>query len=123
MAVFVAFDHLARNSGRSATKGVESTALTVGDMVGAGEIGLGFTTATVTPITTPTTTTATATRPNTNPRRRRSGCASTNGGASIELGSGWMTSSASACSSRRRGSLDSTSSGWHPDTSDTADTS
>jgi len=51
--------------------------LTVGDIVGAGDIGVGFATATVTSITIATTATASATSPQTNPRRRRSGCVST----------------------------------------------
>ena len=83
MATFVAFEKLARNSGMRAIKGVESMTLTVGDIVGAGDIGVGFATATVTSTTIATTATASATSPQTNPRRRRSGCASTSGGVSF----------------------------------------
>ena len=104
IATFVAFEKVARNSGRSAITGMESTTLTVGDRVGAGDVGVGFSSsATVTPITIATTTTAVAISPHTNARRRRSGFASTNGAASVlvegSMGSGWMTSSASASSS------------------------
>ena len=112
----------------SVITGVEYMTLTVGDMVGARGVGLGFTTPTVTPITIATIATASATSPHTNPRRRRSGCASTNGASVVmvgSMGSGWMTSSASASSSRSswRGSLLDTTSGLRrPDVADSDDT-